>query len=162
MNRSIILKSESSREAAIAMLSGVPTTPLHIVTVKEHKRDRSSAQNSLMWSWLTVIGNEIGESKDSIHEIYKRMFLLDLFVEYDDGTRPSIKGYREMWEAISSVEDDTARKQMVDFLISQISTTRADVEIMSVYLNKIERNANSQGIILPHPEDSYYLAMGRY
>lgn len=44
------------------------------ITIKEDKR--TNKQNKLWWSWMKIISNELGYTKDEIHEILKYKFLL--------------------------------------------------------------------------------------
>ena len=40
-----------------------------VVTIKKYQKQRSLPANNLYWKWLTIIGNEIGYSKDEMHDI---------------------------------------------------------------------------------------------
>jgi hypothetical protein len=44
------------------------------ITIKENKR--TNKQNKLWWSWMKIISNELGYTKDEIHDILKYKFLL--------------------------------------------------------------------------------------
>ena len=48
----------------------------HILTIKQHRETRSDAQNRYLWGFIyPIIGMEIGETVESIHEMCKAKFL---------------------------------------------------------------------------------------
>ena len=100
------------------------------VTIEPYKKDRSKAQNSLMWMWLGIIANDTGNSPESLHEIFKMKFL---------GT-----------EKINSLGYSIEIPK---------STTKLTTQEFTDYLDKIEGLALSIDIRLPHPADLYYEAM---
>jgi len=106
------------------------------VIVREHKIDRSADQNSLMWLWLTEIGNSTGESKEKLHEVYKEKFLCSIFIRDDPE-------YAEMAQAIKLVKahsepDYLALKKQV---VAMTSTTKCSVPQMREYLSAIKQHA---------------------
>lgn len=46
------------------------------VEITETPDIRTNKQNKLWWSWMKIIGNELGYSKNEIHDILKYKFLL--------------------------------------------------------------------------------------
>jgi len=48
--------------------------------VRERKKDRTIAQNSFYWLYLTLIEKETGNDANDVHEVAKRMFLRPRFV----------------------------------------------------------------------------------
>ena len=46
------------------------------VEITETPDVRTNKQNKLWWSWMKIIGNELGYSKNEIHDILKYKFLL--------------------------------------------------------------------------------------
>jgi hypothetical protein len=47
-----------------------------VIEVREAKDVRTNSQNRLWWSWMKLIGDEIGYGKQEIHDILKYKFLL--------------------------------------------------------------------------------------
>lgn len=45
------------------------------IQIKQLKSTRSSRQNRLWWLYVTILANELGYSKDEMHEICKYKFL---------------------------------------------------------------------------------------
>jgi hypothetical protein len=104
-----------------------------IVEIKEDKLTRSQAQNELYFMWVdTYIRQELGYSK---HETHKA--LVEELLGYDVTT-----GFNG---EISSLKE----------------TKNLKVAEFSNYLEEVDRFcAERLSIILPHPSDIYYKAMG--
>jgi len=97
--------------------------------IKRYVKKRSLPQNSLMWDWYTIIGNEIGYEKDEVHDVLREKFL--------------------PWH---EVEVCGIKRKVLTSTSSEDFTTA----MMAEYLDKIDRFANQElGIRLPHPEDRY-------
>ena len=47
-----------------------------IISINEAKDVRTNQQNKLWWTWMQIIGESIGYSKNEIHDIMKYKFLL--------------------------------------------------------------------------------------
>ena len=92
------------------------------ITIKEW--NRTIEQNNLMWSWLTIIGDDLGYTKNEVHEI-----MLDMFAP--------IMTYRDL---------NNKPKQR------KIRSSEMSVKEMSEYMNHIDRFAAEQSIILLQPE----------
>jgi len=149
MKHKIIISSEELRNRAIQILRDLPLDVVHEVEVREHKKDRSKDQNALYWKWLTVIGNELGESKEELHERYKDKFLVNIYERDDPDYAEMIQALREVWRHGMKAESIGLRKKIV----ALTSTTGATVHQMSEYMESIERDAASMAIRLPFPED---------
>lgn len=62
------------------------------VTIKVFKSNRSIRQNALWWVYMTILGNELGYTKDEMHAIAKMKFLLfEKVVESTGEVLPYIK-----------------------------------------------------------------------
>lgn len=146
MNK-VIIASESHRNRAVAMVQSAPLG--FEVTVKERKKDRSTDQNALYWKWLTIIGMELGESKEEIHERMKSDYLVHIYERDDPEYSAMIHAIREVWRSGMKVEAAGLRKQIVKLT----STTTATVKQMTEYMTEVERFAASMAIRLPSPED---------
>lgn len=107
---------------------------------KLRKITRSDKQNRLYFGlWLKDISQHTGYEVDEIHAMFKVKFL------------PQIIGQPEMREVMGALYE------------LEYSTTKLDTKQFSDYLNRIERFTNIEiGIQLPHPEDLYQAAMGRF
>ena len=47
-----------------------------VIEVREAENVRTNNQNRLWWSWMNIIADELGYSKQEIHDILKYKFLL--------------------------------------------------------------------------------------
>jgi hypothetical protein len=86
--------------------------------------DRTLEQNALYWKWLTIIGDDLGYTKNEVHEI-----MLDMFAP--------IMTFRDL---------HNKPKQR------KVRSSEMSVKEMSEYMNHIDRFAAEQNIILPQPE----------
>lgn len=88
--------------------------------IEIHKWSRTLEQNSTMWLWNQIIGDELGYTKSEIHEI-----LLDMFAP------------------VITFSDLNGKPKQRKLRSSEMS-----VEQMSRYLDQIDRFAAEQSIIL--------------
>lgn len=102
-----------------------------VMEIKPNKMTRSQKQNSLYWKWISQLADEIGYTKDQMHDIMRDQHL----------------GYRTT----------EAKNKTIEVLRS---TTELSVEEMKEYLNAIDMMSAEYGIMLERPEDLYYDSMG--
>ena len=108
-----------------------PDSDKAIIEIKDDKESRSVKQNRLYWEWISVIGGELGYTKDETHAILRDKFL----------------GYTETTTKLSVIKELR-------------STTKLKVKEFKDYLEQIDILMSEYGIILPRPEDLYYESMG--
>jgi hypothetical protein len=145
----IIISSEELRSRAFEVISAIPLTPPHEVIVREHKKDRSICQNSLLWKWYTIIAAELGESKEDVHERYKDKYLVNIYERDNPEYAEMVQSLRVVYQKGMKQEALSLRKRIV----ALTSTTTATVAQMSEYMTNVDRDAASLAINLPHPED---------
>ena len=105
------------------------------VTVKRYQKQRSLAQNALMWKWYTIIGNHLGYDKDEMHDVLREKFL--------------------PWELVEVC--GVQRKKL-----TSTSGPSFTVAMEAEYLSAIDRFAAQElGLLLPHPEDEFYESLQR-
>lgn len=156
MKHTIIISSPELARRAMDIIDMLPeATAVHEVVIREHKRDRSAAQNSLLWKWYTAIAEELGEQKEEIHERYKAKFLVNIYRRDDPDYAEMFPLLRAVWD--QGLKDQAARLRKK--IVALTSTTKANVKQMAEFLTCIERDAIALNIRLPHPED-YHEAMG--
>ena len=149
----IRLLDEARKRRACEIISTADTNK--VVEIKDYKANRSASQNALMWQWTTIIANELGESKDDVHQRHKEKYLIPI-LERDDSE------FAEMMEALRELHRQGLKQQAIFLhkrIVDMSSTTKLNVTQFTEYLNDIEHHAASLGIMLPHPSD-YGLAMG--
>ena len=108
-----------------------PDSDKAIIEIRDDKDSRSVKQNRLYWEWVSVIGGELGYTKDETHAILRDKFL----------------GYTETTTKLSVIKELR-------------STTKLKVGEFKDYLEQIDILMSEYGIILPRPEDVYYESMG--
>lgn len=121
----IIIREQRNREHAlnrIAALKIDPEKPME-VTIKPYKKNRSLEQNALYWKWLSIMGADLGYSKDEMHEAMMRKHLTPDLINTPSG------------------------------IIEVYTTKNKPVKVMAAYLTAIEITAGQLGIALPHPDD---------
>lgn len=150
MTQKIILHTPEHCTRAMLIIKELPLLPVMEVIIREHKKDRSADQNALYWKWLSIIGNELGESKEAVHERYKDAYLVQIYERDDPDYAEMINSLRTVWKQGMKTEAVQLRKRIV----ALTSTTTATVKQMSEYMTEIERHAATLAIQLPHPEDN--------
>ena len=108
-----------------------PDSDKAIIEIRDDKDSRSVKQNRLYWEWVSVIGGELGYTKDETHAILRDKFL----------------GYTETTTKLSVIKELR-------------STTKLKVKEFKDYLEQIDIFVSEYGIMLPRPEDLYYESMG--
>ena len=141
---------------ACRFVDNLPLEPLHEVIIRPHKKDRTVAQNSLMWLWFTHLAGERGETKDDIHLEYKKKYLVNIYERDDPDYAAMIEAVRNVYR--KGMKEDA--ELLHDRIAHLTSTTTATVEQFTEYLDDIDRDAIKKQISLPRPEDRYDLAMG--
>jgi len=116
-------KSLILEKLMIAFFNEFPDCDRAIIEIKEDKDSRSTNQNNLYWEWISVIGNELGYTKDETH-----ILLRDKFLGYNEVTTK--KG-----EAIKELK----------------STASMNVKEFAEYMEQVDMFIVKYGIILPRP-----------
>jgi len=128
--------------------------PKNLETKDEVELQRRAEQNRLMWSWLTDLKNTTvnqiaGTTVEEWHRKMRKYFLFPIYVRDSEmwaltaASLDIIKQhgtyaqYDEMWARIL---DDEGK--------NRLSTSDANVEQFTEYLDCIERFAHSHGVIL--------------
>ena len=138
MKKSIYFKAIDGKltkqaEQQLCLLVGMLAGQDIKITVEKHKSKRSISQNSMYWLWVTTIGDYVGHTKESMHDVFKRMFLCDKLSPLK--TDEFLQYYR---------------KNQADI---EASTRKLSKEEMTQYLNNVEEQARNLGIHLPQPSD---------
>lgn len=154
--RTFIIRSKDVINHLVAFLDVQPNEPVLEVAIYEHKKDRGRLQNSLYWVWITIIANELGLTKEDVHEDLKKRLLVPIYERDEPGFSEMIQAVRKVYTMGHKTEAKTMGKQIVKLT----STTGASAKQFTEYLNEIERDMIGKGIVLPHPKDRYYSAMG--
>jgi len=151
MKKTIIIRDEQLRKRALTIIDRIPLDAVHEVIVKPHRTSRSSQQNSLYWMWNALIGDELGYTKDEMHDLNRKQFGLSIAAEKDDWIKSE-------WERIDLIADKLQRhNELMAFVVHVVHTPSFDIEEMRYYLNDIDQFAISMGIPLPVPQNLHLM-----
>jgi len=120
-----------------------------VVRVDQKQEDRSKAQNRLYWLWVSQWSKRQGTDKDTEHLFFKKQFLARIYHRDDVGQ------YRKTFAAVKVLKDQKhpMYQQVADGLNELITTTDANVEQFTEYLNDIHAFCLKHGKYLSTPDD---------
>ena len=101
------------------------------ITVGLRENKRSSNQNNLYWKWMTILGKDIGYTKEAMHFVFKKQFLADKM--------PALQR-DEFMEYLQSLEKDI------------VTTTKLTTSEMKEYMDKVYEQAIELNYTLPTPD----------
>ena len=110
----------------------VSTSGLIEVVFRKVSNPRTNQQNKLYWKWMTILGEEIGYTKEEMHFIFKKQFLAD---------KMSTLQKDEFMEYLQGLSKDLA------------TTKKLSIGGMVEYMNKVFDQARELGYRLPLPDD---------
>jgi hypothetical protein len=144
MKQKIIVTADQHKARACMIINSLPLDEPHQVTIAPHKRNRSADQNAYMWLVETIMGAELGLTKEGMHEVHKEQFLVAIFVRDDPE-------YAAMHCAVEETPEPhrTVLKREV---VKLTSTTKANVQQMREFIDSILQQAGELGIRLPAQE----------
>lgn len=121
------------------------------VIIREHKRDRSLAQNRLSFQWYRERAKQQGTTQDYEHRLCKLQYGCPILIADD-------ADFAELFRRAIEPLDYEKRIAAMKYLpVTRLFKVRQ----MADYLTDIERDSAAKGIVLTHPEDLYWEAMGR-
>jgi len=136
------INGQNGRGAVRVWLDALPLDADIDLRAKPHKKDRSLAQNNLLWMWLTIIAREYAQARDEAHDWFEPEVWKFQFQE-------KFLGYKSF-----KVPEGVRHKL--------IGTSELNTADFTAFLSDVEHYAGSVlNITLPHPEDVFYEAMGR-
>ena len=99
---------------------------LYELKIAKKVKRRSLPQNRLMWMWFACIGQDTGQSIDSIHDYYTYKFLPRYITELETGAQVRVPGH----------------------------TSTLTTEAFTDFLNQVQADAATElNITLPLPDD---------
>ena len=118
----IILRGVKQLDHALATLQALPLDPdkLFELTIKPYKKNRSLEQNALYWKWMMICADELGYTKEGMHQTFMHELLLPIIV-------------------------DTPLGEIVEY-----TTTKLKVKEMASYMEQVSFTAGQMGVKLPH------------
>ena len=121
-NIKIILRSDIQINHAIHTLKELKINPeeLFELTIKPYKKNRSLEQNALYWKWMMICADELGYTKEGMHQTFMRELLKPIIVDTPSGD------------------------------VMEYSTRKLNVKEMSSYMEQVSFTAVAYGVKLPH------------
>jgi hypothetical protein len=128
----MIIKDESGRERAFEKIAALNLKKPWDLELKPYKKNRSNAQNRLLFMWLHIWGQDLGYTDKEMYEI----------------------AVNQCWPF---VEDELTC--MGNAVPRQRRTSLLNTKDFTLLLNNIDIKASETGTVLPHPDDLYHEAM---
>lgn len=148
----ILLNTAQNRERAKAIIDlAADAEVATLATFQPYKRNRSLDQNALYWKWITIIGVDLGATKEELHEDYKLRFLVPILTRDNPQYAEMVDAVRAVRKAGMGQQADMLRREIVKLT----STTELTTAQMAEYMDDVNQHAASLGIILPQPEDRF-------
>ena len=118
----IILRGQAQKDHALKSLMNIEFNPdkLMELTIKPFKKNRSVAQNSLYWKWMMICADELGYTKDGMHQTFMRELLAPIIIDTPSGD------------------------------VMEYSTRKLNVKEMAAYMEQVSFTAGEYGVKLPH------------
>lgn len=122
-------------ENAIKHIRGLPLHKRVLVDVKEYRKNRTNAQNRLMWKWYGILSDHTGYEPEELHEMMKARVL-----GFESVTVPA---------AMNRGNEVTYQRPR--------SSTTLNTKEMTDFMVAIEQLAQELGCTLVYPEDYSYM-----
>ena len=118
----IILRGQAQKDHALKSLMNIEFNPdkLMELTIKPHKKNRSLEQNALYWKWMMICADELGYTKEGMHQTFMRELLAPIIIDTPSGD------------------------------VMEYSTRKLNVKEMSSYMEQVSFTAVAYGVKLPH------------
>jgi hypothetical protein len=124
-----------------------------VVTIEKQRSSRSLQQNSLYWVYIDILSQELGHSKDEMHELVKYKFLkLKRFISVVNGKSVILALEDGIYVDVSTGEiHDIEKVEPYDKIGSTTTLTKS--EFIDFVDNLITWAKDFLGITLPSPEE---------
>ena len=151
MKKTLAIKNIIIRNRAVELVRNIPLDEIHEVIVRPYKVDRNLLQNAYYWKILSIIGEELGYTKDELHRQYKGQFLVPIMLKYPD----DYPDFCEMVAIIQGLRNSDKIKEadkLAVRIVYLVSTTKLKMKHFTEYTTDIKHHAASLDIRLPAPE----------
>ncbi len=150
MEKEIIIRSDMQMARAIEIIRTMPFDPVHIVSIGEHDKDRTNAQNRLSFMHYSQIAKQMAETPDETRARCKLDYGVPLLIAKK-------KDFARKW---LNVTKRLNRVELLDAAFICPVTSLMGVKMMTEYIKTYMHVHESNEIVLSHPKDLYYQAMG--
>ena len=146
-----IITGRTAKLTVVDEVDLLPEDGSMMVKIVSTTKKRSDAQNKLMWLWNTQVGKEYGDTKDGIHLDCKERFAVPILIRDDEA-------FADVWGEVENLRSPDIKRKFID---KCVSTSNFSTKQFTEYLKEYEHYWEANNIQLPHPEDIYYMALGR-
>jgi hypothetical protein len=124
-----------------------------VITIEKQKSSRSLQQNSLYWVYIDILSQELGHSKDEMHELVKYKFLkLKRFISVVNGKSVILALEDGIYVDVSTGEiHDIEKVEPYDKIGSTATLTKS--EFIDFIDSLITWAKDFLGLTLPNPEE---------
>lgn len=121
------------------------------VIIRPIKQGKTLAQlGGLFGMWAEYIANEIGESVDYIHRMWKSMFLARIYInDHLDSEAKSYAKEIDAWVELLQHYQEIRDTGKLERHAKRISLSWANLSQMKRYMNAIEAHYQAEGMPLP-------------
>jgi len=118
----IILRGQAQKDHALKSLMNIEFNPdkLMELTIKPFKKNRSLKQNALYWKWMMICADELGYTKEGMHQTFMRELLAPIIIDTPSGD------------------------------VMEYSTRKLNVKEMATYMEQVSFTAGEYGVKLPN------------
>lgn len=146
------------RDACTTYLNTIPIGEGHPVMeclVRPHKKNRSLAQQALMWIWHEQKSKYFGETEAEIHLEFKRIYVLPIYLAAN--IQPGLYDLYKHAKERQALDDHWPLLAIYHL----ISTTKLKVNQMAKALTQYEQDTAMQGLAFTTLAPEYKEAMGK-
>jgi len=144
MKKKLVITGPEMKARAKFIIDSLPDDEKHHVIIRPYRASRSDQQNALYWMWNTVIGEELGYTKEETHDLNRERFGIPILARISERWARRVK-------SIERLMDPRERYSAMQDAAKDVHTPQFDIDIMREYLNDIDRWAISMSIALPVP-----------
>lgn len=161
MSKTFNLVNSNVLAHALAEVAQQPLDGSMSVCIKQARKTRRIAQNSLYHVWIKDISQH-GETVLEVHERLRTSLLSHIYMRESQGPQQEawVAAYNDILELTQGCEPEDAYNAMYR-VVCLISTTWATVAQFQEYLEMIQHQCIEDGITLSHPDDYHYAMSGK-
>lgn len=154
-----ILRDNSIRDRAKVGLNAVPIGPEHPVmklTLEVYRKNRSAAQQALMWIWHYQWQKHFGDTAQEEHIRFKKEWLLPILLRDNvvDGLHALYKAARQRY---ATEGDELGLLALYELISTTTLNTKQFAEILTSY----QQEAVMEGLVFTVLCSEYEEAMGK-
>ena len=146
----VIVRGQLQKDALKRKIDQLPTAPPYEVEIREYAKKRSLAQNRLIYLHFSQIAEQMFETPTETRARLKLLYGVPILLAEN-------KTFAERWLGVTENLSHEQKLQAIQLIpITSIMTVKQLSKFIEAYMTDHELS----GIVLAHPEDLFYEAMG--